>query len=165
MGSRSTSTVFFSFSASLFFLSSLPDDAGVGVAFAPLAPADRGPFAAAALVVDGARDDRWRVDVEALDDDHFAAVCRGPPSEAVDARGDFAATFGARDAGKRLTPAWTRVLDERRARFATRIVADLVPDDARADLFAVRAAAAAGPFDDAPEERATASLWVDPPTI
>ncbi|KAH8067549.1 holo-[acyl-carrier-protein] synthase [Aureococcus anophagefferens] len=52
------------------------------VTFYALARGGRGPFSAAAVVVDGFRDDRWRVDVEALDADHIAAVCRGPCAEA-----------------------------------------------------------------------------------
>ena len=108
------------------------------VTFAALARGDRGPFAAAAVVVDGVRDDRWRVDVESLDDDHFASVCRGPVSEMRDADGNFFATMRAPDAGAVLSRAWRRALAEPRAPFSVLDVDDLVPEDRRPDHAAVR---------------------------
>ena len=116
------------------------------VTFVALARGGRGPFSAAAVVVDGFRDDRWRVDVEALDADHIAAVCRGPCAEARDEAGAFAATMAEPNAGATISRAWRAAVAEPRAAFSVVGADDLVPEDLRPEHAAVRSAGFAGPW-------------------
>ena len=98
-----------------------------------------GPDAYVAHVhVDGRRAPAWRFYLQRLGE-HWVTVARGPPRDVVDAHGEFTATFQRRDFS---LEEWERELAAPSPPFVPVSIADMLPEDARAE-YAER-------FDDSP---------------
>ena len=80
----------------------------------------------ASLKVDSKPLPQWGFYIRPLEADHWISVARGPPTDMIDANGDFKKTFG------RLTLPIGAELERPEHRFQPKRVADLVADDMRA---------------------------------
>ena len=85
----------------------------------------------ARISIDGARDDSWGFHVQPLSHDHWISTSRGPPTDAVDANGEFTATFRHASLSKAEMAA---ELTRPEPPFVVKRVADLIPTIAEAEL-------------------------------
>lgn len=87
----------------------------------------------ATLKVDGRSMPHWGFYIQALEEDHWISVARGPPTDIVDANGTFKKTFG--DLALKPMPIMEE-LKQPEPRFDAKQVSELVADEMRDTLLA-----------------------------
>jgi 4'-phosphopantetheinyl transferase len=93
----------------------------------------------AAVAVDGLPRPEWRFYIQALRDDHWVSVARGPPTDAVDAYGGFISTFRK---PKLQSEELARGHAAAEPQFVDKRVEELVPPEVAERVAAARAGAA-----------------------
>jgi len=114
----------FEFSRIEFTLAGADDGAAAGGA------AGGGPrlYTRASVAVDGMPQPKWRFDIQPLKAGHWVSVARGPPLDAIDGWGGFAATFCAPQPAAALV---AEHMQRSEPRLQPKVVAELVPQERR----------------------------------